>query len=191
MTTTQADAKKDLAAKKFEAEVKETDARLKVLEADARARQARAEMNEISGLTAAQARIKQEIAEFKQAAAADYAATKADVAKAIDHLKAGIKRLDARLTVWDEASTRELIARLDKAEAKVAVWKANVAKHQAETGMKRHDQLAQLQESIALARARSAEAKSEKYTAKAQAALQESARHFNEAFDAAVSRYEK
>jgi len=191
MTTARAETNKDLAVEKFEAELRESEAKLNVLKADARARQAHADMNTISGLTATQAKIKQQIAELKRAAAADYAATKADVATAIDNLKAGVERLDARLAAWDDATNNEFSARLDKAEAKLTLWKARSDKVEAERGMKRHDQWAKLQESIALARARSAEAKQAKYSAKSQAAMEEAARHFNEAFDAAATRYEK
>jgi hypothetical protein len=56
--------------------------------------------------------------------------------------------------------------------------------------MKRHDELATLEEQIALARARSAEAKHQKYTARAQEALDDAARSFDQAYDAAARRYQ-
>ena len=57
--------------------------------------------------------------------------------------------------------------------------------------MKQLEDLATLQERIALARGRAAQASSEKYTAKAQAALDEAATSFTEAYVAAESRYDK
>jgi hypothetical protein len=137
-----------------------------------------------------QARITRQIAELKHAAAQDYARTRADVEDSIDKLQTALKQLDARLAAWDEAADRRLNARLDKAEAKLALWKAQGDKRSAERGMKLHDELATLKETIALARARSAQAKHEQYSAKAQAALEEAALRFNEAFDLASTRYE-
>jgi hypothetical protein len=198
VTTIPAGPKNDLALEKFEAEVREAEARLNVLEADAKARQARADMDEISGLTGIQTGIRHQIAELKHAAAQDYAQTQADVKDSIAKLQAAIKRLDARLAAWDEAADRRLNAQLDKAEAKLEVWKAQADQRKAERGMKRQDELdelanelAKLNETIALARARSAEAKHEEYSAKSQAAVHEAALRFNEAFDIASARYDK
>lgn len=191
MTVTRGDTTKDLALERFEAEVREAEARLRVLEADAKARQARADLEEISGLTAIQTRINRQIAELKHAAAQDYAQTKADVKDSVEKLQAAIKRLDARLAAWDEAADRRLNARLDKADAQLALWKAQADKRKAERGMQRHAELADLKETIALARARSAEAKHEKYSAKSQAALHAAALRFNDAFDIASARYDK
>jgi phage shock protein A len=56
--TTQAEKQKDLAADKLEADVREAEARLKVLEARAKAREAKKDMDEISGLTAAKERVR-------------------------------------------------------------------------------------------------------------------------------------
>lgn len=191
MTATRGNTKVDLAFEKLEAEARETEARLKALEADAKVRQARADMDEISGLTALQARVNSQIAGLKHAAAQDYAQTQADLKGSIEKLQAAIKRLNARLAAWDEAADRHLNAQLDKAEAKFALWKAQADQRKAGRGMKRRDELAALQETIALARARSAEAKHEKYSAKSQAALHEAALRFNQAFDIASARYDR
>ncbi len=51
------------------------------------------------------------------------------------------------------------------------------------------DDLAKLEAKIALARAQAAEARREKYTAKAQAALEEAAQRFDQAYEAAAKRY--
>jgi len=191
MTTPQAPKQNDLVAAKFEADVREAGARLEVLQAQAEARKAKADMDEISGLTATKERVKKNIADLKQQAAADYAATKREVEKEIKDLQADIQRVNERFTAWDSARERQLYARLDEADARLKVWKAQADQKRADQTMKRHDDLATLEEQIALARAQSAAAKREKYSAKAVAALEESERYFDQAYDAAVKRYGK
>jgi len=189
MTTPQIQRENDLVAAKFEAEVREADARLTVLQAQAEAKKAKAEMDEISGLAAAKERVKKNIANLKQQAAADYAATKREVEKEIKDLQADIQRVNERVTAWDSARERQFYARLDEAEARLQVWNAQTNQKRADVAMKSHDDLAALEEKIALARARAAAAKNERYSAKARAALEESERYFDQAYDAAVERY--
>jgi len=190
MTTT-ATQEKNLAAQKLDAEVREAEARLEVLQAQAEVRKATEDLDRISGLTAAKERVKKTVAEFKQFAAEDYAATKRDAEKAVNALKAEVQHISERYTAWDDAATRRLTARLDEADARLKVWTAQVAREDAERDMMRHDALATLEEKIALVRARAAEARHQKYSAKAQAALEDAAYHFNQAYDAAATRYEK
>ena len=189
MTTPQIQRENDLVAAKFEAEVREADARLTVLQAKAEAKKAKAEMDEISGLAAAKERVKKNIANLKQQAAADYAATKREVEKEIKDLQADIQRVNERFTTWDSARERQFYARLDEAEARLKVWKAQADQKRADVAMKSHDDLAALEEKIALARAQAAAAKSEQHSAKARAALEDSKRYFDQAYDAAVKRY--
>jgi len=189
MTTPQIQRENDLVAAKFEAEVREADARLTVLQAQAEAKKAKAEMDEISGLAAAKERVKKNIANLKQQAAADYAATKREVEKEIKDLQADIQRVNERVTAWDSARERQFYARLDEAEARLQVWNAQTNQKRADVAMKSHHDLAALEEKIALARARAAAAKNERYSAKARAALEESERYFDQAYDAAVERY--
>ena len=189
MTTPQVEKERELLATRFDAEVREAGARLTVLQAQAEARKARADMDEISGLAAAKERVKKEVADLKQKAAADYAVAKSTVEKEIKDLQADIERVNERYTAWDAARERELNARLDQADAKLEGWKAKADQKQSKGAMKRNDDLATLEEKIALARARAAEAKHEKYTAKAQQALDDAARHFVQAYDAAAKRF--
>ena len=191
MTTPQTPRDNDPVAAKFDAEVREVDARLKVLQAQAEASKAKADMDEISGLTATKERVKKNIANLKQKASADYAATKREVEKEIKDLQADIQRVNERFTTWDSARERQLYARLDEADARLKVWKAEADQKRADQAMKRHDDLATLEEKIALARAQSAAAKREKYSAKALAALEESEKFFDQSYDAAVKRYGK
>lgn len=187
--TTQTEKQRNLAAEKLEAEVREAEARLKVLEAQAKARDAKKDMDEISGLSAAKERTRARVAELKRLAAEDYQATKEELEKDVEAIKAGLKRLGERYQAWDAAATRRLDARLDEAEAQLQIWSAQVAKTRAEQAMKRQDALAALEESIALARASAAEAQHEKYSARAQAALEKAATHFKQAYEAAARQY--
>lgn len=189
--TTQAQQEKDLAAEKLEAEVKEAEATLKLLQAQAQARKARQDMDEISGLTAAKERVKKDLAAMKRQAAGDYAVTKQAVQDEIQALKAGIERASERFTAWDTAREQRFYARLDEAEARLKVWTAQADQKRAERGMQARDELATLQEKIALARARVAEARHEKHRAKSQAALEDAAQHFDEAYEAATRRYDR
>lgn len=191
MTTRQAQPEKDLVAAKFDAELREADARLKVLEAQARATKAKTDMDEISGLAAARERVKKNLADLRQQAAADYAATKRAVEKEIRELQAGIERVDERVLAWDVARERQFFAQLDEAEARLKVWKAQADQKRADVAIKLHDDLAALEEKIALARARVATAKNERYSAKSREALEEAERYFVQAYDAAGKRYEK
>ena len=189
--TPRMDTEYDLAAAKLEAEVREADATLKALQAQAEARQARGDMDEISGLAAAKDRVKKNVAKLKQQAASDYAATKQAVEKEVRDLQADIQRVTERYSAWDAARERQFNAQLDEAEAKLELWKAQADQKRAERGMKRNDDLATLEQKIELARARAADAKHQRYTAKAQEALEDAARHFNQAYDAATRRYEQ
>jgi hypothetical protein len=187
MTTTT--EQRNLAADRFEAEVKEAEARLKVLQAQAEARDAKRDMDEISGLAAAKERVKKELTAMKRQASADYATAKRAVEQNLATLQADIKRISDRYTAWDAARERQFYARLDEADARLKAWNAQIQEKRAEHGMKRENELAKLEENIALARARAAEARREKYTAKAQAALEEAAQHFDQAYAAAAKRY--
>lgn len=191
MTTPQQGHEKSLAAEKMEAEVREAEARLKVLQAQAEARKAKEEMDEISGLTARKERVKRDIANMKQQAAADYAATKRTVEHGIKELQTEIERVSERNREFDAAGERRFHARLDEAEARLKTWKAQTDQRQAERAMKRHDELETLEERISLARARAAEASRERHNQKAHAAMEEAARNFDRAYDAAAKRYEK
>ena len=116
---------------------------------------------------------------------------KAEVKKAetsVDDVS-GAAAAVARVKAFDAASARLFDARLDEAAARLAAWKAKAAEKRAERSMKGHDALASLEEKIALARARAADAKHAKYADKARAAFEDAARHFDEAYDAAAKRY--
>ena len=170
----------DLIAEKRIAEAKELDAKAELARAKAEVMKTKVEVDAVSGVAAAKRHVKEGIANVKAFAAADIAQTKAD-----------FKRANDRLAAWDAAATRNLDARLDAADAQLAAWKAAAKVDRANEKIMRHDDFAKLEEKIALARARVAEAKIEKYGTKAQAALEDAAQAFDEAYTAAGSRYNK
>ncbi|HKR07808.1 MAG TPA: hypothetical protein VJS39_01345, partial [Gemmatimonadaceae bacterium] len=115
----------ELAANKYEAQLREADASLNVLKAQAEAKRAKADMDEISGLTAAREQVRRDVAEFKKFAAEDYAQTKRDaeqlqrsIDKRVQDLQARIERANDRYSAWDEARDRRFTERLDAADAK-------------------------------------------------------------------------
>ena len=169
---------RDLGAEKAIADVRAFEANAKLGQADAEVKKTKAEFETVTGIADAKQRVKQNIANAKASAAADLEKTKAD-----------FKVAKGRFAAWDAAATRDFYARLDAADAQLAAWSAEDDVERAEERILRHDDIATLKESIALARGRAAEAKLEKYTAKAQDALEDAARAFDEAYDAAAKRY--
>jgi exonuclease VII small subunit len=190
MATITTEKEKELLAQKFDADVREAEGQLKALQARAEARKAKTDMEEISGLTAAKERAKRNVAEIKSKVSAEYEASKRELEAEIRDLKAGIKRFDDRFEAWDDARDRRFNARLDEAEAKIKIWKARLDKKQVERTVKVHDQIATLEQQIALARAKDAEAREVKYSGKAQEALIDAAYYFDKAYDAAARHYE-
>lgn len=182
--------RKDLAATRLDAQVREAEARLDALQAQAEARKASEDMAEISGLRAASERARKALGDLRREAAGNAEAFRLEAEREVRDLNAGIDRLDERYAAWDDARERRFNARLDEAEARLRAWKARDKQRHAEHLMKRHDELAALEERIALARARSAEAAHDRYDLKSQEALEDAARHFDEAFEAASKRYE-
>ncbi len=187
----------DYAAEKYDAQLREADATLNALKAKAEARRAQADMDEISGLAAAKEQVKRDVAEFKKFAADDYAQTKRDaetvqqaINRRVQDLQARIERANERYSAWDSARERRFNARLDEADAKAKVWKAQADQDRADDARDARNLVATLQEKTALARARAAEARSERYSEKSQQALEDAGRHFDQAYDAAVTRFE-
>ena len=181
----------------YEAQVREADARLNALKAQAEAKKAKADMDEISGLTIAKEQVKADIAEMKTFATADVAQTRKDfeqVKKNTDRklkdLQVRIDRASDRYTAWDDARERRFNARLDEADAKVRAWKALADQQHVRDVRETRDDLAKLEEKVALARASAAEARRDRYDAKSQQALDDAARYFDQAYDAAAKQYD-
>jgi hypothetical protein len=197
MTTPRTQQTTDFNAEMYEAQVREADARLKALKAQAEAKKAKADMDEISGLTTAKEQVTKDIAEMKKFAAADVAATRKDFEQVKKNADRGLKdlqvkidRVSDRYTAWDDARERRFNARLDEADAKVKAWKATADQQRVHDVRESRDALATLEEKVALARASAAEARREHYNAKSQQALDDAGRYFDQAYDAAAKRYD-
>jgi hypothetical protein len=181
----------------YEAQVREADARLNALKAQAEAKKAKADMDEISGLTIAKEQVKADIAEMKKFASADVAQTRKDFEQVkrnadrkLKDLQVKIDRASDRYTAWDDARERRFNARLDEADAKVRAWKAAADQQRVRDVRETRDDLAKLEEKVALARASAAEARRARYDAKSQQALDDAARYFDQAYDAAAKQYD-
>ena len=181
----------DPVAEKLDAELRETESRLEVLEAEAEARKARDEMAEISGLNATKDRVQRKLTELKQETREGADTVRREIEALLRDLKTGIKHVGERFAAWDAARERRFSALLDEAEARIKAWNAQEEQREAERGVHWHDVLATLRERTALARARLAEWQHARHDRKAQEALEEAAEHFDEAFEAARSRYQK
>ena len=188
----------NFSADTYDAQVREADARLKVLKAQAEATKATADMDEISGLNSVKEQVKKDIAEAKKFAADDYAATKKDfeqakknVDRGLQDLQTRIDRFSERYSAWDDARERRFNARLDEADARMKVWKAVGDQQRTQDARDARDALSTLEEKVALARARSAEARREHYDARSRQALDDAARYFDQAYDAASKRYDR
>jgi hypothetical protein len=195
--TTPRTQQSDFNAGLYEAQVREADARLSALRAQAEAKQAKADMDEISGLTAAEERVKKDVAALKKFAAADVAATRSDFEQVKKNADRGLKdlqtkidRVSDRYSAWDDARERRFNARLDEADAKMRAWKATADQQRMSDVRETKNAWVTLQERVALARASAAQARREHYDAKSQQALDDAARYFEQAYDAAAKRYD-
>lgn len=197
MTTTQNQQPTSFSAETYDAQIREADARLKLLTAQAEAKKAKADMDEISGLSLAKEQVKKDVAQAKQFAADDYAATKKDFEQAKNKADRGLKDLQAKIdlvserySAWDEARERRFNARLDEADAKMKIWKAGADQERAQDARETKAALATLEERVALSRASAADARRQRYDAKSLQALEDSVRYFDQAYLAAAKRYE-
>jgi hypothetical protein len=181
--------RKDLVADKLDAQFREADARLDALEAQARARRAKEEMAEIAGLRTVRESARQKLASMKRQGEQTFDASKRAVEAVLHDFTAGIERVSARYAAWDEARERSFHALLNEADAKLRVWKTRADQTESRHTLKRHEELVELEERAALAKAKAAEWEHARHDRKAQEAIEEAARHFNEAFDAAARRY--
>lgn len=189
--TTPVTKERDLVAEQLAAEVKEAEAKLNVMQAQAQARSAQAEMDEISGLAATKDQVKRNIAKFKERTAADHSIAKGALEKEVRNFQADVNRVRDKYTGWDSARERRFYARLDEAEARLKVWQAQLDQKRVDARVRSQGELAILPQKIAVAKARAAEAKRNKGSAEAQAALEQAAREFDEAYDAAAKHHEK
>ena len=104
-------------AARIEAQMRATDARLDELEAQARARNAQAEMDEISGLRARRDQFRQQLASARKTAHDDWEAFRRRVDTNWNDLRRDVAERHSRFIAWDDARERKFVARIDEAEA--------------------------------------------------------------------------
>jgi chromosome segregation ATPase len=176
-------------ADRMDAQFREIDATLDKLGARAEARQAKDEMDEISGLRSAREKARQRLDALSDDVSSDIEYTRAAVQTDLRDIEDRIEKVRDRYHAWDDARERRFNARLDEADAQLRIWKARAAGKRAEHVMKEHDELAKLEESVALARSSAAAWRYARHDRKAQEALEDAAHHLDHAFEAASKRY--
>jgi len=180
-----------LPEQKLEAEFREADARFSALQADAEARHAKEEMDEIAGVRERRERAQRKLDELKRQASENLSKLREETGAAIHDLQVAIERVSDRFPRWDAARERRFEARINEALAKLKAWEAQADRARAEAGMKGHDLLADLRKQVELARARLADWRANQHDRKAQEALADADQHLDKAFDAAASKYDR
>ena len=117
---------------RLDAQMRAADARLDQMEAAARARNARAEMDEISGLRTRRDRVRQQVAEAKRELRDDSDALRRRVDTDWSDFRQAIAVAHVRYVAWDAARERQFNARLDEVDAELRESAAELAQLAAE-----------------------------------------------------------
>jgi SMC interacting uncharacterized protein involved in chromosome segregation len=112
---------------RFHAQLRAADARIDELEAGARARNAQAEMDEISGLRAQRDRVRKKLADVRQQSRDDWEAVRKELEPELSNFRSAVADASDRYTEWDQARERRFNARLDEAEAALRKYAAQDA----------------------------------------------------------------
>lgn len=102
---------------RLQAQLRAADARIDELDAAARARNARAEMDEISGLRAHRDRVRELLVNMRGVAQDDRDALRAQAQDDWMNLQRSLADVNARFGAWDDAREKRLNAHLDEADA--------------------------------------------------------------------------
>jgi hypothetical protein len=137
---------------RLEAQMRAADARLDEMEASARAKNAQAEMNEISGLRARQDQIRQQVASAKTALRGDWDELRRRVDANWTGLRRDVADRHSKVTAWDDARERRFVAQLDEAEAALRESAARDAESAAKVRIGLGDAQQELREKAATAR---------------------------------------
>ena len=121
-------ATQDAYASRLQAQMRVTDARLDQMEAQARARNAKAEMDEISGLRARRDKLNQQVAATKKEFGNDWDKVRSKVGNSWAELRRDVSATHNRFTAWDTARERRFIAHMDEAEGALKESAAQDAK---------------------------------------------------------------
>jgi hypothetical protein len=102
---------------RMDAQIRAADARLDQLEARARASNAKAEMDEVSGLRARRDELRRELTAAKQGAQENWDTARRRMDDTWTAFRRDVADKHGRLVAWDDARERRLVAHLDEAEA--------------------------------------------------------------------------
>jgi hypothetical protein len=103
-------------AARLDAQMRATDARLDELEAQARARNAKSEMDEISGLRARRDRVRQQVADARKELRGNSDALRRRVDTDWTDLRRSVADAHTRYLAWDAARERRFNAHMDEAD---------------------------------------------------------------------------
>ena len=104
-------------ADRLKAQMRTADARLDEMEAAARARNARAEMDEISGLRARRDRVRQHVNDAQKKMSDDWQAIRGEVDTEWTGVRRSIAQAHSKFTTWDSVREQRFNAHLDQADA--------------------------------------------------------------------------
>ena len=104
-------------AARMDAQLRVADARIDQMEAQARATNAKADMDEISGLRARRDEIQQQVASAKKAAKDKWDAARRRVDENWTDFRRDVADKHSRAVAWDDAREQRFVAHIDEAEA--------------------------------------------------------------------------
>ena len=137
---------------RFHAQLRAADARIDELEAAARARNAQAEMDEISGLRAQRDRVRKKLADVREKSRDDWEAVRRELEPELSNFRSAVADASDRYTAWDQAREKRFNARLDEAEATLRRYAAQGAEVAADTRVRIAEAGDDLKERTAAAR---------------------------------------
>jgi len=137
---------------RLEAQMRAADGRLDEMEAAARAKNAQAEMNEISGLRARQDQIRQQVATAKTELQGNWDELRRRVDSNWTDLRRDVADRHSKVTAWDDARERRFVAQLDEVEAAIRESGARDAESAANVRIGLGDAQQELREKAAAAR---------------------------------------
>ena len=104
-------------ADRLQAQMRTADARLDEMEAAARARNAKAEMDEISGLRAQRDRVSKHVADARKKMRDDWEAVRREVDVEWTGFRRSVNDAHTKYTAWDSVREQRFNAHLDQADA--------------------------------------------------------------------------
>jgi hypothetical protein len=139
-------------ANRMDAQMRAADARLDEMEARARATNAKAEMDEISGLRARRDELRQQLASVKKAAQTEWEKARRRVDNNWTDFRRDVVDRHVRLVAWDDAREQRFVAHLDDAEASLRESAAMDREVAADVGVELTKAQQELRDSITEAR---------------------------------------